>query len=70
MNVNTYEEIGNLISSIKRDKKVIESANTRIKEDLARINSLLRKNGQEEIELDDIDLTNKLSRRYYTDDEF
>lgn len=70
MNANTYGEIGNLINGIKRDKRVIEGANARIKEDLAHINSLLRKNGQEEIELDDIDSTNKLPRRYYPDDEF
>lgn len=70
MNANTYGEIGNLINGIKRDKRVIESANARIEEDLAHINSLLRKNGQEEIELDDIDSTNKLPRRYYPDDEF
>lgn len=70
MNANTYVEIGNLINGIKKDKRVIENANARIKEDLAHINSLLRKNGQEEIELDDIDSTNKLPRRYYTNDEF
>ena len=69
MNANTYVEIGNLINGIKKDKKSIESVNARIKEDLARINSLLRKNGQEEFELDDIKSTIKLSRRYYTDDE-
>ena len=70
MNANTYGEIGNLINGIKKDKRVIENANARIKEDLAHINSLLRKNGQEEIELDDIDSTNKLPRRYCPDDEF
>ena len=69
MNANTYSRIGQLIDEIKRDKSNIDVANERINNNLTRLNSLLKKNGQEEFELSDIGEPSGRFKRYLDDDE-
>ena len=54
MTVKTYESIGELISHIKRYKRVIEQNKKWIDNDFKKLNKLLKENGQQEIKLEDI----------------
>ena len=68
MTVETYEKIGNLISNIKRDKSVINRRTEMINKDFKTLNNLLKKNGQPEMNLDDIKPQNRYDE--YGDVEF
>lgn len=68
MTVETYEKIGNLISNIKRDKSVINRRTEKINKDFETLNNLLKRNGQPEMNLDDIKPQNRYDE--YGDVEF
>ena len=65
MTVKTYERSGFLINSIKRSKNSVDHNLELIDKDYKELSTLLEKNGQPKIELDDI----KPSSRYGWDEE-
>ena len=65
MTVKTYERIGILINNIKRSKSLVNRNLEMIDKDYKELSTLLEKNGQPKIELDDI----KPSSQYGWDEE-